>query len=731
VAPRFGAYFRSSDRAITVDLQPDKGRYGPGEKVTLGVRTRDARGRAVPATVVVSAVDEKLFAIGTAAEADPIPELYASLDDGIRATYASHRPPRGRPGSGDTGGGGGDDFRDSVLFKAIDTGSDGRASVTFELSDDLTSWHVTAAAIGAGVQAGVGSTMIPVGLPFFVDASVAPEYLLADRPTILIRGFGSALDPDDRVTFTVDGDSLGLHERGLRADAFEAVTVRLPALKLGKHSITINATTRSGASARHYRVVRTFDVVASRLTRSRTDYAELSGKTGLEGGTGLTEIVVSDASSGRELPLLLELASGGSARLERALAADVASTLIAERFGAGHVDPSAAIFDGTAYQRDDGGIAIVPYASSDLEVSAMAALVAPDRFSSDRLRTYFRTIADGAAETRERRNFALAGLAGLGAPVLPDIRAAAADTEPTVRERLMLGLGAAALGDAGTARSVAVSLVEGYGEAVGEQARLRVGDDAADVSTATALMAVLMAATGDPAAPRYRAYVEANPSREATYALQQVGYVARALEHRAPEAASFAYEVGGKRRVIELTPGDSFRLTLTKGQLATFTIEPVDGAIGVTTRWDQPVKASVFERDPDVKIERTVTPSGIVKASDLVVVDLRVTFGTKAAAGCHRVTELVPSGLVPVSVLRALIDPETGEPMPDIIYPEEQAGQRVTFCAASSPERRSVHLRYVARVITVGTYEWEPTIVESRSARDRAAIVPADEVTIR
>jgi hypothetical protein len=506
--------------------------------------------------------------------------------------------------------------------------------------------------------------------------------------------------------------------------------VRLPKLKLGTHSITITARTGSGSSARTHRVIRSFEVVASRLTRTSTSYEQPSGTIQVHGGSGLTEIVVSDASSGQELPVLLELASGGSARLERALAADVATSLLVERFDAGPLDPDLG-FDGTAYQRGDGGIAILPYASSDLEVSALAALVAPDRFNGEQLTGYLSTIATDPKETRERTNIALAGLAGLHAPVLPAIRAAAADPGLTIRERLMLGLGAAALGDAGTARAIATALVKDYGEAAGDEARLRVGDDAADVSTGTSLLAMLMAAVGDPVASRYRAYVDANPSVEATYALHQVGYVARVLAHRAPQAAAFAYTVDGTRRVVDLQPGEGFQLTLTKAQLATFSVERLEGEVGVAGSWSESVKASSFEKDPDVKIQRTVKPSGTVGGGDLVVVDLRVTFGPKAAKGCHRITELVPSGLVPVSVLHGLVDPDTGEFRTDVSYPEEQTGQRVVFCAEYDPKRPTVRLRYVARVITIGTYAWEPTIAESRSGADRAAIVPADEITIR
>ena len=121
------------------------------------------------------------------------------------------------------------------------------------------------------------------------------------------------------------------------------------------------------------------------------------------------------------------------------------------------------------------------------------------------------TISGNEAETRERRIVALAGLAGLGSAVLPEIRAAAADPDLTIRERLMLGLAAATLGDSGTARSIAGALVERYGEAVTDQARLQVGGSAADIAAATALMALLAAANGDPLAPRFWAYVEFEP----------------------------------------------------------------------------------------------------------------------------------------------------------------------------------------------------------------------------
>jgi hypothetical protein len=449
----------------------------------------------------------------------------------------------------------------------------------------------------------------------------------------------------------------------------------------------------------------------------------------LNGGDGLTEVTVSDAGAGRYLSLLLDLADVDSPRLERALAASIAASLARDDF---HTDPLGDVeFNGDDYQGVDGGLAILPYASSDLDASALAAIIGPERFNGSRLEAYLSTISGNDRETRERRNIALAGLAGLGSGVLPEIRAAAAHPDLTIRERLMLGLGAAALGDSATARSIAAGLVDQYGEAVSDQARLQVGGSTADIAAATALMAVLTAANGDPLAPRFWAYVASNPGTEAPFSLHAVGYVEQMLAHGSIEPASFAYKFGDERKIVELESGGTFRMSVTAKQLAALTIEPVSGRIGVTTRWRQAVEASSFEPDPDISIARTVTPDGTVGSADLVTVELTVDFGATAPTGCHRVTDLVPSGLVPVGNLAGWVDEEDeSAPPPTATYPYAQTGQRVYFCAETTSRSRVAHLSYVARVVTSGTYTWEPALVESRTGPDRAALSKGSVVTI-
>ena len=730
----FGATFRSTDRSLTVKVSTDAARYAPGADVRLTVSTRDRSGDPVAATVILRAVDEKLFTLGGAAAADPLTEIYSAVDSGIHVIYRSHRSPRANvdTGGGDTTGGGRDDFRDSLLFKSVDTGSDGRATVTMHLSDDLTSWHVGASAIGAGLQAGEGEVLVPVGLPFFAEATIAPEYLVTDRPQIGLRAFGSAVIATSKVTFAVDSDSLGLHVTGLSADAFETVRVPLPALSLGRHEITITARTGSGSSARVDRLTRSFTVIGSRLEHTRTAYQQIAGVSRVKGGDGLTEITVSDAGVGRYAPLLLELADTDSGRLENVLASVVARSLAHARFASpGTAD--AATFGASAFQTPDGGLAAVPYASSDLEASVLVALVAPERVDAGQLASYLRTVATNDKETRERRDFALAGLAGLGSGVLPEIRSAAADPDLTIRERLLLGIGSAALGDAATAHAIAASLVAGYGEAVGDQARLRVGTSAADMTQATALMALLAAANDDPLATRFWSYVEANPDTDATYALHAVGFVTRMLDHAAPTPASFAYTVDGKRTVVDLGPGQAFHVTVLGSQLASFTIEPVSGTIAMTSSWREPVDPATFTTDPDVRLFRTIKPSGVIGSGDLVTVDLIVDLSRLPNTGCHIVTDFVPSGLVPVGNLRGWMDdPEDTEAVArNAAFPYAQVGQRVYFCADPHTNGGHATLRYVARVISAGTYTWETAIAQSPFAPDRAALTGSTKITIR
>jgi len=671
-----------ASRAISVDLAADAARYRPGEKVTLRVRTSDAAGRPVPASVVLRAIDEKLYAIGGALEGDAASSLYWWMpgEDGIVATRASHPVPIYRQGGGSTCGPGAfyredvstrSDFRDTLLFRRVTTGADGRATVSFDLSDDLTSWRISATAISRSLDVGQASLLVAVGLPLFVEAPLAPDYLAGERPVLRVRAYGDALAAGDPVTFTVAAPSLGMAETRVVGAAFTAVEIPLPALTSGDHEVLVTASAGSGAAAAADRLVRTIHVIDTRFTQRRTAYADLADGLPLAGGTGFVTFVFADAGRARFIEPLESLAAGYGERVDQGLAAVVARDLLVTAFGADPARFTAPAFDPVRYQvkktdwDEAVGIALLPYASADLALSARVALVASDRFDVDQLRGFFtsqRSTEDAGGNPRtvprETLNIALAGLAGVGEPVLPEIRAALADSALTIRERLYLALGAASLGDYATALAVERDLLGRYGERLGPWLRLRVGSSLDDTIEATALMALIGATVGDPAAEWAEAYVEENRAVDDLFNLQQVGYIARVFERTPAGAARVTYSLGGVERTVDIAAGAAFSLTLTPAQAATFSARPAAGRVGTSVSWDAPVDPASLVQDPSLTLVRTVTPAGTLRSDQLVEVTLHATFGPQAVDGCYSVVDVLPSGLAPLG----------------------ESGQRVAFC---------------------------------------------------
>jgi hypothetical protein len=438
-------------------------------------------------------------------------------------------------------------------------------------------------------------------------------------------------------------------------------------------------------------------------------------------------VVVSDGGGARYLGLLKDLASARSGRVDRALAADVARGLLQSRFGISSSAEDVGSFVASHYQR--GGIAVVPYGSPDLELSALAAIAAPEHVNTLELAGYLEGIRDAAGETRERRMIALAGMAGLGQPVLPAIRDAASATDLTTRERLLVGLGAAALGDSGTARAILDAVVRSAGEQADDVARLRVGSTTADITEATALAAWLAADLGEPLAAAFRGYVEANPSAESADALPAIGFAAAILRHESTDGGRFAWTVDGVRRVIDLTPGGSFTLELTPAQVAGLRIERIAGHLFATSSWREPVAASAFRPDPDDEITRSVRPGTRIGTGEIVTVELNVKLGPQASAGCHEVTDLVPAGLAPIGRERVWPDDEENQEE-GVILPDRQSPTSVSFCVEPTAGRRSFVLRYVARVVTPGRYTWEPALAQSITNSAEATLTEASWIEI-
>ena len=743
-APKAAAWagFDTTERAIKVTISADHDRYRPGDDATLTVRTLDAGGHPIAASVVLGGIDQKLYAIGAAAVPMPLDSLYQRVDSGIVRLSATHQVPTnaGSEGEGgDTTGGGGarSDFRDQIAFEALTTGADGRATITVHLSDDLTSWHVTASAVTAGLAAGVGEKIIPVGLPLFVEATVADEYLVSDHPVIRLRAFGEALRAGDTVEFTVSSTSLALAPTRVTGTAFRDVSVALPTLTPGpqKLDISVVAPTRKNANGPLTdRLVRTFSVVGSRLTTARTEYVIAGEPLPVVAGSDAATYTLTDAGRGRFIPVLGDIADGSGARADQALAQAAARDLLIDGFGRDPTSLPPAYFDPSRYeitttveedQTPTGlGIPLLPYGGPDPWLTVRVALIAPDRVDARAVRDALQATRDLQGTSRDLRIASLAGLAALEEPVLADLIEIRALTDLTPTERLYLALGFEAAGDDPSAASIERSILRDSGRQLGPWVRLDIGSTEVERLETTSLFMILAAGLGDPTASNAAEYILGHPSDDATHVLDLVGYVGRALDRTPSVAASFAYTVAGERKLVQLPPGESATIRLIAEQRAGFTIETLTGHVGIAVSWRDPVDVASIHPDADLGLARTPPPDP-VRADRLVTVGLSATFAAGAVtSGCYEVVEVVPSGLAPIEGRYGSGDQST-------IWPSAIVGQRVTWCIANDPKHPgTTHLRYMARVVNEGSFRWEPAIMQLEGAPEAIALTGSASVRI-
>ncbi|HJP88283.1 MAG TPA: Ig-like domain-containing protein [Candidatus Limnocylindrales bacterium] len=711
-----------ADKTLTITLTPDQSHYAPGDRVTIKVRTTDPSGQPIPADVILQGIDEKLYKLGYANDVDLLPQLLATPASGFLTSYRTHDVPKPDFGGCGDEGGGREDFSDTVTFQRISTGTDGKGTATFNLSDDLTSWRVSAAAVSKNLDAGATSVGIPVGLPFFVDATLAPEYLVGEDVVLRVRTYGDALSSGDQVHISVSAPTLGMTTANATGTAFSAVRVPLPPMTAGDHEVRIAADITVGGTTYHDALIRTVHVVTSRLGTLHASYDMLDSAFRPQGGDGLTRYVITDAGRGRLIAPLEELTWSTSARFDRATASELARRLLTKEFGI--PESSFAPSDYEVLRWSQGGIALLPYSSADVFLSARAALLAPDIVDSEDLRDALTEWADAeSSSTPEAQIAALAGLAALNVDVLDRLQSMASPSL-TIREQLWLALGLVAAGDEAGARAIERTLLDSSGQRLGPWVRLHVGTTPTDTLEGSGLLLMLAVVLRDPIATDVSRYLDDHASAEVLFPLEQLAYTRWVLYQLPRVPGRFAWTVDGKRQEVTLPAGGSYAMSLTAPQVASLTMERLDGDLAVATSWS--VAGEAPPAGGGVKITRTVTPSASSTDSQLVRVVIAVDFGAQAVSGCYSLTDLVPSGLAPIDNWSGWGDDGIQH---TVNSPWRVDGQVVSWCA--TPGDLYHQYGYTARVVTPGTYRWEPAVIQSEIAPTIAFSTPTETYTIR
>jgi alpha-2-macroglobulin len=727
--------FNPDSRRLQIDVFAKAEEYGPGDNATVEVIVTDQEGKPVEADVLLAAVDEALFAAaGFRYEVDVLNQIYRQVPEGLMRTYASHQVPMPPPMAiPSTGNGGGDrtSFEDTALWRAVRTGADGKATVTFKLPDNLTSWRVTATGVTNDLKAGVGTGKVIVSRPFFVDASIEEEYLAGERASLRLRAFGKDLGENDAVKFSVTVPSLGLAV-ALEATgtAFEPVDLELPRLIAGEHDVRIEATSGGKRDV----LVRKVRVVESRLLAPALRFYESLGSgQRIEGAdAGMTTVTFMDGGRGQLFALLQSLRWGYGDRVDQAVGRLLATELLEQHFGVPLPRPE---LNPALYLQFEGqrplGVSLLPFAGSDLALTARIAALAPDLFGRHALRTYLLTVADARTETPERTAIALYGLAALGEPVLTSIRSLAADPELGWRGELYLGLGLLEAGDESGARRALDELVDAYGDEQEPYVRLRVPGDRDDIIEATAMAAVLAAGTGDPRAGALMRYVEDNRPRDMLVTLERIAFAKKQLARMPAANVRFKVTVDGHTEDVKLERGRSRTLSLSPTELQGLRLEVLEGTLGAVSHFLAASSLPAPDAAAEIQLSRKYMVDGVeadsVGDSGLVEVVLSFVIPDTAPDGCYQLTDLLPSGLKAVTRPSRYAFQPGSSPRYRLIYPYLVDGQRVSFCVYKGGPAT---VSYFVRPSGKGEFIAEPALLQNQRARSLIAATPGQRFRV-
>ena len=609
------------------------------------------------------------------------------------------------------GGGPREFFADAALFETVTTDSRGQARTSFILPDNITSWRVTAQGLSSRLDVGVSMSKIPVSLPVFIEATIGKEYLAGDEPVARLRSFGDSLMRGDPVTLSLTAPELGIADPQVKqSHAFATEFFPLPQLARGTYAVTYSldaASKGKDAVKLPLEAVGSRVVVQSVQTQDATEGLALSNAA-----RSPMAVIFSDTQRSAVYRTLQWLSSSWGDRIDQGIARMMAPKLLNETFGVSRRVPE---FAASQYQLSSGGLALLPYSSADLELSARVADLHVAGFDDTALTQYFFRKLEDKKSNKEEVTLALYGLAALEQPVLPRLRAWIERDDLTVRERLYAALAAFALGDGESARAIYINIVDQYGQIKEPHIIIKAGDSDDEILNNTALTAVLASYLNEPQQYGLWGYLRFNHPKEILLYLEELNFVKANMARLANKPASVEFQVNQDTVTAELArPRFTYAFEIQPGDALKVIKSAPD--IVITTNTPLPLAESGLATDADISIRREYYVNGqkttTFKENNLVEVRLMPEFQKNALDGNYQITDILPSGLLPVTKLYR----GGGSYDCHYWYPYNREGQLVkymvnkkwrdSYCGGS-------YIKYYARVKTKGAYLAEPAVIQS------------------
>jgi len=754
--------FNTTERELDIQIETCEDAYRPGETATITVRVTDANGNPRVANVNLSLVDEALFALMDY-EIDTLGMLYGRVSDRLRFTMATHRtfisdgiadsqmyglrtgsadmamaaPAAVAESADDAGGWSGGDtlirerFEDTAYFASARSNAQGIATFTIELPHNITSWRVTASAITEDLYAGHTVENVRVTNPMFLHYTLNRTFLVGDTPYIGVNAFGTALAGGERVTFEIWREDNPSDIRTGTGVAFERVNIPLWELtEEGMGAIIIHASVTGHSDA----VRHEYQVVASHRLVDVTNFYSVTAGTVFElPATGMTNITFTDHGRGQFLNDLFALRSiwRNGLRLEGLVAQREATRLMANHFPDISLWGDITSFNALDYQTSDGGIAMVPHASSELRTTVMVLPFISEEINLPALRNYLLNAYTG--DNMENRMLALYGLSILGEPVLIDLLRYAALPSLSVRNAAYVALGLIALGENTAALELYNRIITPSIQRIAPYYRVQVGSTRNDILDATSITALLAAQLGQSEAIGLFNYATRNWVTNPLLNIERLAFINSEIENHADTTASITYRLHDDTITRELGHWMQFNLRIPVANMADFQILSITGEVGAVSIVRTPLE-DIEIVENEISVTRTFFRAGTNTAAttfaqdELVRVQIAITYPAQAVTGSYVITDFLPAGLALVQNSARFGDRETTA---GHLRWATAEGQRVTFFDHNGRLNRTHTYYYYARVINPGTFTAEGTLVQSIGAREYIAVGDSATITIR
>ena len=754
--------FNPENRNIVIDISTCQETYRPGTSPTFIITTADRDGNPKAAHVNISLVDEALFALMDYT-VDTLAMLYRNVSDNLRFSMATHRTfvsdgieeeedgdmimaeampaPMAAMAASEPAGGGDEThirerFEDTAIFASLRTDAQGRATLNFQLPDNITSWRVTASAISDDLYAGNTVQNVRVTQPMFLHYTLNSTFLVGDRPYIGVNVYGTSLTGGEEVTFEVWREDAPTDIRRATGVSFARVNIPLwEKTAEGFGAIVVRASVSGYSDAvRHpYQVLNSHRQVDVAIF-----YENVTPDTVFDiNPGGLTNITFTDHGRGQFLHDLFRLRSiwRSDARIEGLVARREATALINSQFPDVRTFGGSGNFDVLEYQTESGGIAILPYAEADLHTTVMLLPFIMDDVNLAALRSYLRNIYNSSPT--DNRMLALYGLAMLGEPVLLDLQRYAMLEDLSVRNITYIALGFAAIGEMQAARDLYNSRIVPHIQRIAPYYRVYVGANRADILDATSVAAILASQLGMPESLGLHSYAmrhRISPLHDDTLPLniERLKFITHEIRNHTDEDASITFTLFGETVTAYLQRGHQFTLRIPAQNMHEFNLVSVTGDVGAVSVVRTPLEdMEVVENDIIVRREffraGTNISTNTFEQGELVRVQITVDYSARAISGSYVITDFLPAGLVHVANSARFGD-RTHTAGWWVRATTE--GQRITFHDFNGRFDRVHTYYYYARVINPGTFRAEGTLVQSLGAREYLAIGEGAVLTI-